>query len=186
MSTFLEIDCGGETVTLEKTDDGNIIFHGWDEETEMAAIELGFNITPCLVVWEAINDDELDIALRVQSAIGNTATIEALLFCGARINSRSIGGLTALHRASWQGHTDIVKFLLDAGADVNARDDKGVTPLHKASDHCNRDIAKLLLSAGASPVGQDYLGETPLHIARRWCNEDLCKIFKAWIAEHGE
>jgi len=87
MTTFFEMDCGGETVTIEKTDDGDFIFHGWDEETELAAIELGFEPSACLIVWNAINDDGLDAELRRQVFYGNALLVEALIFAGADANA---------------------------------------------------------------------------------------------------
>jgi len=133
MSTLFEMDCGGETVTIERTDDGDFIFHNWDEETELAAIELGFEPSACLVVWNAINEDWLDAELIEQSARGNVLCVEALIFVGASVEAQRYGGWQPLHNAAMHGHADVAKVLLEAGANVSAKDYDGFTPRQNAS-----------------------------------------------------
>ena len=128
MTAFLDMDCGGETVTIEKTDNGDIIFHGWDEETELAAIELGFEPSLCLMLWNAINNDKLDIELLNYTSDGNTLMVETLLFAGASANAIGLGGWSPLHEAAAEGNADVVKVLLEAGASVDARTKSGETP----------------------------------------------------------
>ena len=144
MSTLFEIDCGGETVTLERTSNSDIIFHGWDEETEMAAIELGFEPSACLVVWNAINNGTLDRELRAQVRKGNALLAEALLFVGASVDTENSANWTPLHAAAFDGHIDVANVLLKAGASVDAETQYGWTPLHLAAANGNTDVAKIL------------------------------------------
>jgi len=141
MSTFFELDCGGETVTIEKTDDGDFIFHGWDEETELAAIELGFEPSLCLIAWNAINEDRINDELFRQSRIGDSVAIQALLFVGASVDAGNIYTLSPLRYAAANGHADVVKILLDAGASVDTKTRTRWTPLHYAAMWGHTDIA---------------------------------------------
>jgi len=176
MSTFFELDCGGETVTLEKTDDGDIIFHGWDEETELAAIELGFEPSDCFALWSAINEDSLDEVLRQQCELGDVAAVVALLFVGASADAKDHDGWAPLHYAAAYGNEDVVKLLLEAGASVNAQDLGGWSPLHYAAQNGNTDIAKILISAKASIDANNHGNRTPLHIATLNCKTDAIEI----------
>jgi len=156
MSTFLNIDCGGETVTIEKTDDGDVIFHGWDEETEMAAIELGFEPSPCFAVWNAINDDALDDELCEyfnHDCDGNPLIAEALIFAGASVNRMEPGSWTPLHSAAYGGTTDVVRVLLEAGAQTDRKSRANMTPLQ---------------------------------VAKLWGRAGVAKVLEDWIKEHGE
>jgi len=175
MSTFFDMDCGGETVTLEKTDDGDIIFHGWDEETELAAIELGFKPSACLMLWNAINNNHLDYELSYQVARGSALVVDALIFAGASVDANDYVGWTLLHEAAKRGATDIVKILLKAGASVDAKALAG-TPLHAAARRGHTDIVKILLNAGSSVDAKEEEGWTPLHLAARHGQADAVKV----------
>jgi len=184
MSTFLNIDCGGETVTIEKTDDGDFIFHGWDEETEMAAIELGFEPSPCFAVWNAINDDRLNTELNEQVVYeGNVLFVKALIFAGADVHW--MGDFT-LQRAASHDRADLVKVLLDAGANIEASDSNGWTSLYYAALHCCTDTVTVLLRAGANIHAPSKKGWTPLSIAEKFGCINIVEILEDWIREHGE
>ena len=188
-STFFDIDCGGETVTIEKTDDGDFIFHGWDEETELAAIELGFESSLCWMFWNAINednDDEINEELLQQSHLGNTLVVKALLFAGANIETTNFSGWTPLHYAACYGRTDIVNLLIKAGASVDAKAWDGRTPLYAAAANDHADVAKILLEAGASVDARTKSGKTPLKLALDYTNTSVVKVINDWIEEHGE
>ena len=146
MSTFFDIDCGGELVTLEKTDDGDFIFHGYDEETELAAIELGFKPSACWIVWNAINNDTLDEELFEQARKGNALLVEALLFVGASVNERGISDWRPLHYAAANGHADAVKVLLEAGASVDAKSRVKQAPLYYAKQRGQANVVKIIES----------------------------------------
>lgn len=59
-------------------------------------------------------------------------TLKELVWWGADIHSRNIGGETPLHAACERdgAHSKVVEYLLQEGADANAVDDAGDTPLH--------------------------------------------------------
>jgi len=47
------VDCGdGEVVQVELLSHGDLVFHGWDREADLAAVELGFDVDdlPCLAL----------------------------------------------------------------------------------------------------------------------------------------
>jgi len=184
MSTFFEMDCGGETVTLEKTDDGNIIFHGWDEETELAAIELGFEPSACLVVWNAVNNDALDEELLDYTSDGNTLMVETLLFAGASVKAKTYTGWTPLHIAARWGNTAVAQFLIKSKASVDAETQDGWTPLHLAAQGGRVDSVKVLLRAGANVRARTVSGKNPLSIASEYDKYDVVKVIKDWISEH--
>jgi len=178
MSTFFDIDCGGETVTIERTDDGDFIFHGWDEETELAAVELGFEPSACLIVWNAINDDRINDKLFRQSRIGDSVAVQALLFVGASVDARDELGWSPLHTAALNGRVDVVNILLSAGAYPNIKSYKGMTPLQKAAWDGHADVAQILLDAGAK------VDTEALRAATQNGHTNVVKILRAWTAEH--
>jgi len=176
MSTFFEMDCGGETVTIEKTDDGDFIFHGWDEETGLAAVELGFKPSACLIIWSAINEDSLDEVLRQQCEVGDAAAVVALLFAGASVDAKDYDGWTPLHYAAYYVNADVTRVLLEAGASVDLKDSTGWTPLHLAAFRGHADLAKTLIGAGANVDARTNLKNTPLHIVADNGHPDIAKL----------
>jgi len=50
---FFDLDCGDsdDPVRLEILDTGEVVFHNFDLEVELAAQELGFAPSDCYVVW---------------------------------------------------------------------------------------------------------------------------------------
>ena len=71
-------------------------------------------------------------ALHMAARRGNVPVAEALLDCGADIETRDKLGDTPLHRAVKCGKTEMVAFLLSRGADVHAEGKGGLTPLQFA------------------------------------------------------
>jgi len=210
-STFFEIDCGDdESVVMERRDDGDLVFHGWDIETELAAQELGFQPSACLVVWDAQRNDRLDEELRAQVLEGHTAVVELLLAAGADVDAKNNYGWTALHYAAAYGHADVVELLLEAGADIKAKNNSGGTALHYAAAYGHADVVELLVSAGANVNAQDKDGWTALfwasfkgyvavvelllasgavdkyalHLAAQGGHAAVVKLIESWIAEH--
>jgi len=178
MSTFFDMDCGGETVTIERTDNGDIIFHGWDEETELAAIELGFEPSDCFSLWSAINDNILNDALIEQARDGNALLVKALILSGAsaKAKTESFTGRTPLHAAAATGRVNVAKVLLEAGAYVDEKDRTDWTPLHEAAMWGNADVARILLEAGANVSAKSNDKWTPLHLAAYRGHSDVAKI----------
>ncbi|KAJ8107153.1 hypothetical protein OPT61_g9064 [Boeremia exigua] len=73
-----------------------------------------------------------------------------------------LGGVDALHLASYFGLDQIVEQLVDEGADVNVRDSLGTTPLIYACARGHAHVTETLLQAGALPHLTDHRGSTSL------------------------
>jgi len=144
-SKFFEIDCGDdEPVVMERRDDGELVFYGWDLETELAAQELGFEPSAAFVVWDAQRNGRLDEALLAQTNVGNIAAVAALLAAGANVHTAED---EAIDRAADFGYLELVKVLISAGADVHIFYE---SPLNTALEQGNIEMAELLISAGAN------------------------------------
>jgi hypothetical protein len=139
-STFYELECGGdEPVVMERRDDGELIFHGWDQEAEEAAIELGFEPSLCWKVWQ--RKDHLDLGL-IDVAEGDLEEVAALLAAGADVHASEDD---AIFVAAEHGHLEVAKLLIDHGADVNVFYE---APLAVAATD---EMHELLIEAGADP-----------------------------------
>uniref|UniRef100_A0A3B1JQU7 Ankyrin repeat domain 39 n=1 Tax=Astyanax mexicanus TaxID=7994 RepID=A0A3B1JQU7_ASTMX len=79
------------------------------------------------------------------SRAGHQSVCELLLDQGARANSQTRGGATALHRAAYCGHLAIIQLLLTHRADPSLTDDDGSTSLHKAAEQGHVDVCELLV-----------------------------------------
>jgi len=176
MSKKIKINCYGNPVTLEVTDDGDVIFHDWEQDAELVCIELGFEPSPCFIVWKAVNDGKLDKALIEQSEIGDADAVRALLFAGADVRAADD---RALRWAAENGHADVVKILLNARADVRAINDYA---LRTASFEGRTDVVKILLKAGADVHA---VNDQALKWAAENGHADVVKILEDWIKEHG-
>ena len=103
-----------------------------------------------------------------------------LLDAGARSDSRSSSGDTALHCAARQGLEPIAQILMDSPAlAVNASNIDGETPLHlamSAGSAAHARIARALLAAGAFAFGRTSSGETVLHACAREGNVALAAL----------
>jgi len=184
-STFFEIDCGDdEPVVMERRDDGELVFHGWDLETELAAQELGFQPSAAFVVWDAKRNGTLDKALWDAAWDGRTAVVELLLAAGADVNEKEAGGRTALHYAAWENHAAVIELLLAAGADINAKSNYGGTALHYAAEQGHASVVELLLAAGADVNAQSTAGWTALHYAASRGHAAIVELIERWVAEH--
>ena len=79
--------------------------------------------------------------------------INQLLAAGARVNSRSDDGATALHAAIGRAQLAAVRLLLLRGADPNLKGGaQNTSPLRHAIDADMAEIARALLRAGANPA----------------------------------
>jgi ankyrin repeat protein len=110
--------------------------------------------------------------LHLAACTGSASLVKLLLASGARINSTTVDGRTALHmamRASFAapGKGEAVwRALLEAGAEVNAKDGNGWTPLHVAA-YCGwRKPIKFLVAQGADVnTTTEFQRQTALHLA---------------------
>jgi len=182
-SKFFEVECGEDDVTIEVTEGRELIFHGWDRDTELAAIELGFKPTTCFFVWEAAQSNRLEHELFLRVEEGNATVVELLLAAGAEATGRDEYGWSPLHWVPIGGSVDVVELLLGAGADPNFENEQGRIALHIAAVEGNADMVKVLLEAGADPNVPDYHGHTPLNMAQADIHPDVVEILEACTKE---
>ena len=78
--------------------------------------------------------------------------IEALLDCGAQIDTINSMVETALYRAIDANRNDMIAFLRGKGADFNHQDSYGITPLIYAIQKEDAQTVEQLISLGASTM----------------------------------
>nr|CAH8871646.1 unnamed protein product [Trichobilharzia regenti] len=84
-------------------------------------------------------------------------------------DSRSRGGMPALHIAARKDDANAVSLLLNnAEVNVNHQSQPGFTPLHIAAHYGNVTVARLLIDRGADVNFQAKNNITPLHVAAKW------------------
>jgi hemoglobin len=81
-------------------------------------------------------------ALHMAARRGNADVAEALLDCGADIESRDSHGDTPLRRSVNCGKTTVAALLLARGADLHSKGSKGLTPLLAARNEAMRRILR--------------------------------------------
>ena len=97
---------------------------------------------------------------------GDAAKVRLLLSKGAKVDTRSKLGRTALLIAAYNdGAIEGAGLLLEKGADVNARDKGGASVLALAAAANNIELARILIAKGANVNNVDQLGFTPLLFA---------------------
>ena len=124
-------------------------------------------------------------AFRSQTALmwaaveGHTHAVTVLIEAGARVDARSISGITPLMFAIRAGHIDTTLALLDRGATVQTTAPDATTMLGLAIINAQWELATRLLDRGADANGLDPRGR-PLHMLafmRRAENRGL----SAWL-----
>ncbi|KAH8863468.1 Ankyrin-3 [Schistosoma japonicum] len=84
-------------------------------------------------------------------------------------DSRSRGGMPALHIAARKDDANAVSLLLNnAEVNVNHQSQPGFTPLHIAAHYGNVTVARVLIERGADVNFQAKNNITPLHVAAKW------------------
>ncbi len=98
---------------------------------------------------------------------GDPQVISQLLDDGAKVNSISTTGETALMKAAWAGRADIVTLLLSHGPRINQQSLEGWTALFYGAVKGHKPVVSSLLAQGAKPDLADQDGRTPL-MAAAW------------------
>lgn len=98
--------------------------------------------------------------------------IEALIECGADINTRDHTGRTVLHWAAIKRDVKVIELLLQHKANIDAQDEDGETVLHQAAYNRDAELVELLLRHKAQTEVRDKNSETPLvHAVRSTCRQ---------------
>ncbi|KAI1167471.1 hypothetical protein F5B18DRAFT_601893 [Nemania serpens] len=119
----------------ERSTSGIAIWNGYDEIRDL--LDQHFARENYAILWRAIENDELEKALRL---------IEASCEMSGKDER---GYSTALHKAAERGHTTIIEALIANQANVNALDYQYRTPLHYAAAGGHIECIELLIDAGA-------------------------------------
>jgi len=82
--------------------------------------------------------------LMAAAANGHSACVDMILGSGARVDTTTSRGNTALHLAAINNHPDVVKLLLASGADRTMRTNDGRTALHFAREQGHAAVITLL------------------------------------------
>ncbi|KAL4629900.1 ankyrin repeat and SOCS box protein 4 [Arapaima gigas] len=108
--------------------------------------------------------------LHVACEVANSNFVTLLLSHGARINSVSLSGLTALHHCISRESVDCAKQLILKGAQVDKRSDNNEmeTPLHTAARFGIPELVALYMAHGADVDAINVHQETPLVTAAYW------------------
>ncbi len=97
------------------------------------------------------------------------------------INTRNIGGASALLIAAREDNFEIAKILIEAGADINSADNDGWTPLMRASLAGNPSLVKDLVAKGANAGQVNKFGELAIfHAAASNCNQCLAVLLEGY------
>lgn len=113
--------------------------------------------------------------------------VKQLIFHGANLHLKNLGGLTPLALAARSCYPGIIRVLLEQGASTKSRDIHGNSPLHNALElhHVNvknvYHVVVLLIEHGADVNSRNELGQTPLHVAaaKNWAISPLWEVAKA-------
>ncbi len=112
MSKFVELDCDQEEPVIIENDEGEIIFHNFDLEAELAAHELGFTPSLCWFLWQCYETKgNLDTALGRIAQSGELEAVLLLLELGIPPSD------DALKAASESNHLPVMRVLIAEGAD---------------------------------------------------------------------
>ena len=134
---------------VAKLDGADLSVRGGDGFTplHLAAFFGGPEAVAAILATGADPDADADNTFRVHplhsaSAVGDHASVRALLEAGANANVHQQGGFTPLHTAAHNDDATLARLLLDHGADPAAKNDAGQTPLEMATG----DAVRALLS----------------------------------------
>jgi len=149
MSKTYELECNGQRVTLERTASGDIVFHDYDEETDLVMEALGAEPSGCMYIRRILErasiegEEFLDKTLLDAAFDGHIDKLPLLVFIGADIN---VKGGEAIASAARNDDYETVKALAVLGANPNAEEG---TPLAVAIIRKELDLARFLIGYGA-------------------------------------
>lgn len=97
--------------------------------------------------------------------LGELDIIDALLSCGAHLNTRNADGNNALWFACMGEHHDMIALLVKHGIDIDNQNDNGATCLMYASSTGKDAVVKTLLANGANAALKSLDDFTALDVA---------------------
>lgn len=168
---------------LQEDSDGMMALHltAWCSDVDIARCLLNHGADVNGRTFPGHDREGLRTALHIASEQGCVEMCQYLLGRGAKVDQRSIAGLTALHFACSSGQASTVACLLTRGADPNATTSSGGTPLLMATDINGKlEAVQLLVQQGAK-VDASCDGMTPLTNACRLRHVELVR----YLAQHG-
>jgi hypothetical protein len=176
------VTCNGQDVVIEevyrRVKKGHwvrdtVVYNGWDEDVDLAAMALGLPPSPCIAHRYGIDeDDDINELLALRAAEGWTDAVKILLQMGANprtsaypfeYGSSEYNHLEPemdipLRAAALMGHVDVARILIDAGADPTTwNHDMTTYPLMIAIVNNDQDMLDLIYPY----VRQQYLPGGP-------------------------
>lgn len=140
--------------------------------TETNTVPYLENLSECLKKIENINalSERGYSPLMLASELSDDPAVVVLLFeMGARADTRSLDGTTAIqHAAQTNPNPDILDVLITNGADISEKTHEAVSLLSLAAMGNNSvEVVNRLIELGANPNQPDQFGLVPLHYAAR-------------------
>jgi ankyrin repeat protein len=121
-------------------------------------------------------ENELTASLHLVSSLNDIILIRSLLRKGAKVNSVSEYGKTALASAAQNGHTEACRFLIDKGADVNLKESGNWIPLMLTAQYNHAETCRFLIKKGADLNAKNSEGWTALMWAVANGHTGICRI----------
>lgn len=156
-SIFIDLECHGDPIVMEVTEDKEILMHGYDFDAEAALVELGFDSSPCFSIMLPFRETEsaapLDEAMIYFATNGYPEATEKMIEAGADVHADNN---YAIRWATEGGWTEIVEILLNAGADPHTNENE---TLRTAVNHLDDEMVDL------------FKKHVPRHLQPRWLQE---------------
>ncbi len=118
----------------------------------------------------------LDRQLMLAVLQGDAKRVKFLVVSGAKAESATDSGDTALTLAAGLGHVEVVKALLANGAKADLKAYRDTTALMAAAKTGATDVAKLLIAGGAQVNAKDQEGDSALTCAARQGHGEAVKL----------
>ena len=202
----IHVTCNGQDVIIEevwrrvskkKEVLDTVVYNGWDEDVDVAAMALGLPASPCILHKYGIDEEENTIheLLALRAAEGWTDAVKILLLMGAdprtsafpfeygsdEYNIIEPETDVPIRAASLNGHVETVRVLLSAGADPGAwNDTESGFPLNNAIISENQEMFDLIypyVRSSYLPGGSEYDASHALMTAITYKNVPLALFF---------